>query len=445
MVALLIAAGERYFIEVRYAIMHDDAHDAPGGEARKGEGRPVGAETHVVALVAGKLYAPEEIPGPVAVVLEGAKIRDVWRETDADTVRQRLEEHMPGATVEVIDLRPLCLAPGYIDLHTHGFRGHDVTTGSQEDVKAMARELPRTGVTAFFPTIATLGRTETLQQVQCIANVAESQEHSSSAEVLGMRLEGPFISRTKKGAQYEPGIRRPDPVEMEGLATAGRGWVRIVDYAPEEDEGGLFLATLVRLGILACIGHTAATYEQAILAIDEGARHSTHLFNAMSPLEHRAPGVLGALLTDQRATLEFIADGIHLHPAMIRLATAARSIRDVALVTDAVAPAGLPEGEYEFVGRKVTVREGAVRLANGSLAGSILTLDRAVRNIVNFTGLGWPEAIFMATRTPAQIAGVAARKGRVAPGLDADLIALDSQGFVQRTWVRSVLADEGVT
>ena len=131
--------------------------------------------------------------------------------------------------------------------------------------------------------------------------------------------------------------------------------------------------------------------------------------------------------------------GIHAHPAVIRLATTARNIRDVALVTDATAPAGLPEGEYEFVGRKVTVREGAVRLANGSLAGSILTLDSAVRNMVNFTGLGWPEAIFMATCTPAHIAGIAARKGRVVPGVDADLVALDEQGFVQRTWVRGRL------
>jgi N-acetylglucosamine-6-phosphate deacetylase len=223
----------------------------------------------------------------------------------------------------------------------------------------------------------------------------------------------------------------------------GRGWIRIVDYAPEEDEGARFLATLVRLGILPCIGHTAATYEQAIRAIDGGARHTTHLFNAMSPLTHRAPGVPGALLTDHRATVEIIADGIHLHPALTRLVIATRGFRDVALITDAVDPAGLPEGDYEFVGRKVTVRNGAVRLANGALAGSVLTLDRAVRNIVAFTGLGWPEAIGMATQVPARIAGIAPRKGRVAPGADADLVALDDEGFVQRTWVRGQLAYRG--
>ncbi len=402
-----------------------------------------GQSPQVQVLVAGKLYAPEEIAGPVAVLLEGTTIRDIWRGTDVVSARRRLAKQMPHSTVEVTDLGSWCLAPGYIDLHTHGFCGHDVTTGAQEDVEEMARELPQTGVTSFFPTIATLGRPETVQQVRRVVSAAENQVHNSAAEILGLRLEGPFICRAKKGAQNEQGIRSPDPVEMEELAAVGRGRVRIVDYAPEEDEDARFLATLVRLGILACIGHTAATYEQTIRAIDGGVRHSTHLFNAMSALEHRAPGVPGALLTDRRATIEIIPDGIHMHPAVASLVIAARGSRDVALITDAIAAAGLPEGEYDFVGRKVTVRDGAVRLDNGSLAGSILTLDRAVRNIVAFTGIGWSEAICMATHIPARIAGVALRKGRVAPGADADLVALDNQGFVQRTWIRGLLAYRG--
>jgi N-acetylglucosamine-6-phosphate deacetylase len=160
----------------------------------------------------------------------------------------------------------------------------------------------------------------------------------------------------------------------------------------------------------------------------------------MSALDHRAPGVTGALLIDRRATVEVIADGIHVHPAVIRLVLAARGSRDVALVTDAVAPAGLPEGDYNFVGRKISVCCGAVRMTNGSLAGSILTLDQAVRNIMTFTGVGWSEAIGMATHVPARIAGVAPRKGSIAPGADADLVALDNLGFVQRTWVRGLPA-----
>lgn len=395
-------------------------------------------------LVAAKLYAPEEIAGPVAVLLQGSTIRDIWRGTDATSARRRLAEEVPGSAVEVIDLSPWCLAPGFIDLHTHGYCGHDVTTGSQKDIEAMARELPRTGVTSFFPTIATLGRSETVQQVRRVVDAADNQVHTAAAEILGLRLEGPFISRAKKGAQFEQGIRPPDPAEMEELAAAGRGWVRMVDYAPEEDEEAHLLATLVRLGILACIGHTDATYEEAMKAIDGGARHSTHIFNAMSALDHRAPGVAGALLTDHRATVEVIADGIHVHPAVARLVIAARGSQDVALVTDAVAPAGLPEGNYDFVGRKISVFDGAVRMSNGSLAGSILTLDQAVRNIMAFTGLGWSEAISMATSVPARIAGVAFRKGSIAPGADADLVALDNLGFVQRTWIRgSVMIEEG--
>lgn len=162
------------------------------------------------------------------------------------------------------------------------------------------------------------------------------------------------INRAKKGAQYEPGIRPPASAELEELVVAAHGWARIIDYSPEEDEGNRFLATIIRLGLLPCIGHTAATYEQVLHAIDGGVRHSTHLFNAMSPLDHRAPGAPGALLTDARATIEIIADGIHMHPAITKLVIGARGFRDVALITDAVAPAGLPEGDYEFVGRDST-------------------------------------------------------------------------------------------
>jgi N-acetylglucosamine-6-phosphate deacetylase len=164
----------------------------------------------------------------------------------------------------------------------------------------------------------------------------------------------------------------------------------------------------------------------------------------MPEMGHREPGVPGALLTDSRATVEVIADGIHVHPAMLKLAIEARGTRDVALITDAVAPAGLPEGDYTFVGRKVTVRDGAVRLDNGALAGSILTLDYAIRNIVALVGLSWSEAICMATRTPARIAGIATRKGSITPGADADLVALDEQGFVQSTWTRGLLAYQSV-
>ena len=391
-------------------------------------------------LVAKTLYAPEEVAGPVAVVIEGAGIRAIWRVRDADQARQFCAERLPEEMVEVSDLGFWRIAPGYIDIHTHGFHGHDITSGTQEDIAAMARELPRSGVTSFFPTIASTGQAEVIKQIERIVAVTRHQSDEQDAEIAGIRLEGPFISRAKKGAQYEPAIRRPDPVEMRELAAMGRGLVRIVDYAPEEEEGDSFLKTLVQLDILPCIGHTAATYEQALNAINGGVRHSTHLFNAMSRLDHRQPGTAGLLLTDPRVTVEIIADGIHLHPAILKLAVAARGPRDVALITDAVAAAGLPDGEYEFVNRTVHITGGSVRLADGTLAGSALALDRAVRNMVELAAVPWSDAIRMATLTPASIVGISKRKGRVAPGMHADLVVLDEQGNVRQTWLRGRLA-----
>lgn len=388
-----------------------------------------------LVLTAQTLYSPEEIPGPSSIVFAGSRIHAIWRGTDARAARQRAHELQGGPNVEFIDLGPLSLAPGYIDLHDHGFHGHDIATGSREDIEAMAAELPGTGTTAFLPTIGTTDRDETAQQVRRCVEAAQNQP-GMSAEILGIRMEGPYISMAKKGAQYAPAIRPPDTDEMRELVRIGGGWIRLVDYAPEEDTGDRLLAVLIELGILPCIGHTNATYEQAIHALDGGARHCTHLFNAMSPLEHRAAGVPGAMLTDHRPTVEIIADGIHLRPAILKLVVDARGVDDVALITDAVSAAGLPDGVYEFIKRKVIVSDGAVRLENGTIAGSALTMERAVRNMVTLAGCSWPAAIRMATLTPARIAGVDNRKGQLIPGADADVLALDSNGIVRRVWTR---------
>ena len=394
-----------------------------------------GAETQI--LIASELYLPDRIAGPAAVVVADGAIQAVWRDVDAGTGHERAQRELPSAQATVTDLGSWCLAPGFIDLHTHGLKGHDVTSGPQSDITAMACELPETGVTAFYPSIASTGRQETRRQVLRI-DAARREAPATAAEILGIRLEGPFISRIKKGAQDEAAIRPPDPMELDELAELGR--VCIVDFAPEEDHELRLLAALHRRGILAAIGHTNATYAQAIAALDGGARHCTHLFNAMPAIDHRSPGTVGALLTDRRATVEVIADGIHLHPAMLRLVVAARGPRDVALITDAVTAAGLPEGTHSFAGRTVVLKDGAVRLSNGTLAGSALTLDRAVRNMVTLAGVSWSDAIRMATLTPAAIAGVSHRKGCIQPGADADLLALDDKGVIQRVWTRGHLA-----
>lgn len=391
-------------------------------------------------LAAGALYTPEEVAGPACVVIEGTRIRDIWPTTTAPQARERIAAGMPGVSATITDLGAARLAPGFIDLHIHGYHGHDINTGSSADLREMARLLPASGTTAFYPTIATASRQQMAECVRYVAEAARQSSGATRAEIAGIRLEGPFISPARKGAQYEADIRRPDVEEMQSLAELGQGFIRFVDFAPEEDETGQLLEAMTRLGIVPCIGHTNATYEQAIQAIEGGTRHSTHLFNAMSPLKHRAPGVPGALLTDDRVTVEIIADGIHIAPPLLQLVLRARSPRDIALVTDAMLAAGLPDGEYEFLHRTVSVRGRAACLASGALAGSTLTLDLAVRNLVAYTGISWATAIEMATATPARIGGIGSRKGRLAPDYDADIVAFDAEGQVIRTWTRGTLA-----
>ncbi|HEU5348066.1 MAG TPA: amidohydrolase family protein, partial [Ktedonobacterales bacterium] len=253
-------------------------------------------EPRVQILATSTLYAPEEALGPACVVIEGTRIRDLWYATTAAEARQRITALMPGVAADIIDMGTARLAPGYIDLHIHGFHGYDVNAGSSADLREMARLIPSGGVTAFYPTIAAASQAHTVACVVSVAEAAARLPGAPMAEIVGIRLEGPFISPIKKGAQYGGDIRPPDPVELSALAGIGQGLVRLVDFAPEEEGAAQLLETAVRLGIVPCIGHTNATYEQAIQAIAGGARHSTHLFNAMSPLKHHAPGVPGALL-----------------------------------------------------------------------------------------------------------------------------------------------------
>jgi N-acetylglucosamine-6-phosphate deacetylase len=388
-------------------------------------------------LVAARAYLPDEVEGPVAIALRKGQITAVWRVSNVEGARARARAEL-GADSTVVDLGERRVAPGYIDIHTHGLVGYDLTTGSSADAAAMAAALPSTGVTAFLPTVASIGRGETVRQIQRLLAAGALLESASApaAELLGIRLEGPFISHQKRGAQLGVAIRPPDTDELHRLVDLGGGRIRIVDFAPEEDSGLQLLAALVGYGVVAAIGHTAASYSQTLAALEGGARHGTHLFNAMSALDHRSPGAAGALLTDQRATVEVIADGIHVHPAVLRLIVRMRGVDHVAVITDAISAAGMPAGVYAFVQRPVSVRDGAVRLEDGTLAGSALTMDRGVVNLVGLVGLGWADAIRMATLTPANIVGVGHRKGRIAAGYDADLVVLDARGRVSETWVR---------
>ncbi|MCY0886155.1 MAG: N-acetylglucosamine-6-phosphate deacetylase [Firmicutes bacterium] len=391
-------------------------------------------------LVADTLFTPEEVPGPAAVVLNGPKIAAVWPVADAEAAAERVRNELGHNQADVVDLRPLRLAPGFIDLHIHGFGGYDASTGNMNALQGLAEQLIPTGVTGFVPALVAGDREATIHQIRRWAGLAEGGMPVNAAQVVGIRLEGPFLNPGRRGAQPAEHLRAPDVGELDDWMTVDRGWLRIVDYAPELDPEGRFLEALLKYKLRPSAGHTLASYEDLHQAIDRGLSHCAHLFNGMAGFHHREPGAVGALLTDRRVTVELIADGVHVHPAALKLAVMARGPEAIALVTDAVAGAGMPDGTYVLGEQEIIVHEGIARLPDGTLAGSTLTLDRAVRNLVALTGVGWADAIRMVTLTPAKIAGMWGRKGQLARGMDADLVALDAEGHVQQVWVRGQVA-----
>lgn len=331
-----------------------------------------------------------------------------------------------------LDLDGLTLLPGFIDLHIHGAGGYDAHAG---EIEALAAYLPSRGVTAFLPTLAAGPPGETAQAVRAIQVTMQRQRDgatSPAATVLGAHLEGPFLEPARAGA-IPPAYLLPAGLEhAAGLLAIAPGVVRLMTVAPGLPGALELIRFLSQAGIVASIGHTAADYALALKAIEAGARHVTHLFNAMDGLHHRAPGVIGAALSDPRVTVELIADGVHVHPAVLALAIRSKDPDGVALVSDAVGPAGLPAGTYRWLDRDVESDGQAVRLRDGTLAGSLGTIDVALRTVTRHAGCSLADAAQMTATVPARILGLT-RKGRIAPGFDADLTAVDDRGQVRLT------------
>ena len=322
------------------------------------------------------------------------------------------------------------LAPGYVDIHMHGGFGHDLMAG-RSAVSALSAALPRHGCTSFLATTVTATWDQTLEAVAELAQAVA--DPPDGARPVGLHLEGPFLNPLRRGMQDERHMRSPSAADVAALLEAGRGHVRTMTLAPELPGGTEVIPQLAGAGVRVAMAHSDASYDQARAAADAGARHVTHCFNAMRPLHHRDPGLVGAALDDPRLTVEAIADGVHVHPAALRLLWHVKGWRRMALVTDAMQGAGAPEGLYRFGGREVRVRDGQARLADGTLAGSVLTMDAAVRNMAA-GGVPPREAVGMATQTPAEIAGLEGI-GRLVVGARADLIALDPDLRVAWTMV----------
>lgn len=373
-----------------------------------------------VIIANGRVITPEQILEKGTVVIERDKIAGV---TESFDIAEETE-------ATIIDATDRTVAPGLVDIHVHGGAGHDTMDATPQAIRGMAQFFARHGVTSYLPTTITA----TSEAIQAATeNVTRCPQPEVGAHHLGIHLEGPYLNPDHRGAQPLEHLRDPDPEEYRAWLTAD--CVRPITVAPELDGALPFIEQGVRRGVEFAVGHSGASYEQVVAAADCGLRQATHTFNGMLGLHHRTPGTLGAVLTDDRIYAQVIVDGVHVHPAVVKLLVRAKGVSRTILITDAMRAAGLEDGEYDLGGQTITVREGIARTSTGSLAGSTLTLDAGLRNVINYAGLSLEEALPMATSVPADAMGLAGRKGVLAPGADADVILLDAGLNVRLTMV----------
>ena len=380
-----------------------------------------------LVLTAARAYTPlDEVRHPILVVEDG--VISVFGPRDAITVPT-------GA--QVIDFGDSILAPGFVDIHVHGGAGQDVMQASDSALAAIGSHLAKQGVTSYCPTTVTAPVDKTLASLERLGVAVKGGGAAGRAQPLGLHLEGPFISAAKCGVHPVADIQAPSVELFERLREASGNTVRIMTVAPELPGAAQLIATAKRNGVRLSLGHSDATTAPTQAAIDAGATHATHTFNAMRSLDHRDPGILGITLTDDRLSADIIADGIHVAPDMIKLFLTLKGEERAVLITDAISASGMPEGRYKLGAFEVDVRDGRCTY-NGRLAGSVLKMDRAVRNIMDFAGWPLQRALRLATLNPARVIGRDDRKGALAVGKDADIVALSPHGEVLATLCRGV-------
>ncbi|MFJ1749761.1 N-acetylglucosamine-6-phosphate deacetylase [Streptomyces sp. NPDC088116] len=360
-----------------------------------------------------------------STVLTGARVVLPTGTVDGGRViveGRRIAGAAPADAV-ALDLSGHWVVPGFVDTHNHGGGGASFTSGSVEDVLKGVRTHREHGTTTLVASTVTGEMDFLAHRAGFLSELVEQ------GDLAGIHFEGPFISPCRKGAHSEALLRHPDPAEVRKLVDAARGTARMVTLATELPGGVESVRLLAEHGVIAAIGHTDATYEQTVEAIDAGATVATHLFNAMPPLGHRAPGPIAALLEDERVTVELINDGTHLHPAALELAFHRAGAGRVAFITDAMDAAGFGDGRYQLGPLAVEVREGVARLVEGgSIAGSTLTQDTAFRRAATVDGLPVEDIVQAICVNPAKLLGMYDRIGSLEPGKDADLVVLDA-GF----------------
>ncbi|MGE7693008.1 N-acetylglucosamine-6-phosphate deacetylase [Lysinibacillus sp. NPDC094177] len=330
------------------------------------------------------------------------------------------------------------LLPGYIDMHIHGSAGHDVMDATQFALHQMARSLVQEGVTGFLATTMT----QSIEAIEsALANVALFENNDDEASLLGIHIEGPYVSKKRAGAQPIEHIILPSIEQFASWQKISKQRIKQVTIAPEVDGGFTFIESLKNLHVIASIGHSDASIEEVGKAVELGVRQATHLYNQMSPFHHRNPGVVGAVLLENQVKAEIITDFVHSHPQAVKLAYRFKGAEGIILVTDAMRAKGLHYGDYDLGGQTVHVSKDGAHLSNGALAGSVLTMEQAVKNMKAITNCSLQEVVAMSSTNAAKQLHLAT-KGRIAEGYDADFVLLDENLDVQKTICRGKVVFE---
>jgi N-acetylglucosamine-6-phosphate deacetylase len=380
-------------------------------------------------FTASRLYTPEqEIVNPLLVVEDGL-ISEVSTRSEKEISRN----------ISLVDFGDAVLAPGFVDIHIHGGAGLDAMRALPSELPRLGKFLTTHGVTGYFPTTVAAPLDATCAALGRLADAIETAAtttngHPVQARPLGLHLEGPFLSHKRRGVHPPENLVAPTVDIFERLWQAARGHVRMLTIAPEIPGAMGVIAEAARRNVCVSIGHSDAEMPVAQDAVTAGARHATHTFNAMRPLDHRDPGIIGEVLSDDRLSADIIVDGIHVAPPVVKVFLQAKGYERAVLITDAISATGMPDGRYQLGPIEVDVKDGKCT-SNGSLAGSVLTMDRAVRNVTKFSHWSLRDAVRAATLNPARAAGLSARHGALTPGAFADFTVLSATGEVLKTIV----------
>ena len=378
----------------------------------------------MIALTAAALLTPRERIEQPLLLLDGGKVAEVTSRAARELPQGARHFDFPGAV----------LAPAYLDIHIHGGMGHDVMEPNADGLARFEAFLAQHGVAAYLPTTVTAPEENILRALDWLAKRIEGREGAAlGARPLGIHLEGPFISHARRGVHPPEFLVPPTLSRFETYWQAARGHIKVMTIAPEVEGAMEVIAEASRRGVCCSLGHSDSDLQTARAAVAAGAHHATHTFNAMRPLDHRQPGLLGSVLTDPGVSADIIADGIHLDPTVVQLFLRAKGTQAAVLITDAISATGMPEGRYRLGSFEVEVRGNKCTKVRGdTLAGSVLRLDQAVRNVMQFAGWKLEEAVQLASVNPAAVIGEKGR-GILKARADADVIVLSPRGEVQKT------------